>query len=84
VTDLPRLPFATPEMHLGVARSWQLSGRGLRSFQVRREAWSAMFVMFGLVDAGIVMDISAASAGSFVPDVHLQDPVRKQAGRCSA
>jgi hypothetical protein len=51
---------------------------------VRREAWSAMFVIFGLVDAGIVMDINAALAGSFAPDAHLQDSARKQAGQCSA
>jgi hypothetical protein len=76
--------LATPETCLGVVRSWQLSGRGLRSFQVRREAWSAMFVIFGLVDAGIVMDINAALAGSFAPDAHLQDSARKQAGQCSA
>ena len=39
-----------------------------------------MFVIFGLVDAGIVMGISAALAGSFAPAAHLRDPVR-EAGR---
>jgi len=43
-----------------------------------------MFVIFGLVDAGMVMGINATLAGSFDPDAHLQDSVRKRAGRCSA
>jgi len=43
-----------------------------------------MFVIFGLVDAGSVMGINAALAGSFAPDAHLRDLVRKRAGRCSA
>jgi hypothetical protein len=48
---------------LAVFCSWQVCQRGLGSSQVSREAWSAMFVIFGLV-GGFLMTISGAPADS--------------------
>src|SRR5215813_13419181 len=47
--------------------------RGLRSYQVRREAWSAMFVIFGLVDMGFPMTINSAPPGG-PPEARLGAP----------
>ena len=49
---------------LAVSWSWQVCQRGLRSSQVGREAWSAMFMIFGLVDGGFLMTINCAPAES--------------------
>jgi len=48
----------------GVTCSWQVCERGLGSTQVGREAWSAMFMICGLVDGGFLMTINGAPAGS--------------------
>ena len=77
----------TPETRLtdlGVTRSWQLLLRGLRSCQVCREAWSAMFVIFGFVGTGVLMSISDASAGGFAWDAHLQGLVSNRGRPCLA
>jgi hypothetical protein len=47
---------------LAVSCSWQVCRRGLGSSQVSREAWSAMFMIFGLVGGGFLMTISGAPA----------------------
>jgi hypothetical protein len=39
-------------------------GQALRLCQVRREAWSAMFVTAGFADAGFPMDVNSAPPGS--------------------
>ena len=49
---------------LAVSCSWQVGQRGLGSNQVSREAWSAMFMIFGLVGGGFLMTISGAPADS--------------------
>ena len=49
---------------LAVSWSWQVCQRGLRSSQVGREAWSAMFMICGLVDGGFLMTINCAPAES--------------------
>lgn len=49
---------------LAVSCSWQVCQRGLGSSQVSREAWSAMFMIFGLVGGGFLMTISGAPADS--------------------
>jgi len=48
---------------LAVSCSWQVCQRGLGSSQVSREAWSAMFMIFGLV-GGFLMTVSGAPADS--------------------
>jgi hypothetical protein len=58
---------------LGVTRSWQVCQRSLESSQVGREAWSAMFVIFGLVDGGFLMTINGGPADSS-PEASLAAP----------
>ena len=63
---------------LGVTCSWQVCQRGLGSSQVSREAWSAMFMIFGLVGGGFLMTISGAPAGSS-PEASLATPTNASA-----
>jgi len=43
-----------------------------------------MFVILGLVDAGVLMNRNGAAAGGYAPDALLRDPARKQAWLCWA
>jgi hypothetical protein len=56
-------PLGSP-WFLAVSWSWQARQRGLGSSQVSREAWSAMFMICGLVDGGFLMTINCAPAKS--------------------
>jgi hypothetical protein len=47
---------------------------------VRREAWSAMFMIFGLVDGGFLMTINGAPADSS-PEANLATPANGSAAR---
>ena len=62
----------------GASCSWQVCQRGLGSSQVSREAWSAMFMIFGLVDGGILMTTNGAPAGSS-PEASLATPANASA-----
>ena len=63
---------------LAVSWSWQVCQRGLRSSQVGREAWSAMFMICGLVDGGFLMTVTGAPADSS-PEASLAAPANASA-----
>jgi len=56
------------------------SGAVYADIQVRREAWSAMFVIFGLVDMGFSMTIDSAPPGG-PPEARLGAPTVVSAAR---
>ena len=62
----------------GASCSWQVCQRGLGSSQVSREAWSAMFMVFGLVDGGFLMTVYDAPADCS-PEASLATPANGSA-----
>ena len=67
----------------GASCSWQVCQRGLGSSQVSREAWSAMFMIFGLVDGGFLMTVYDAPADSS-PEASLATPANGSAAFAAA